>query len=417
MYDVIIVGGGASGIFTAANIVLQRPKTKVLIIEKSNKLLAKVKISGGGRCNVTHAEYENKALVKNYPRGNKALMSVFSRFSTYDTIDWFAQQGVELHAEIDGRMFPSTNNSQTIIDCLMRIITHANVEIRTSTQLHSIALTNNGATLNTETHEVITIVKCKKIMLATGGYAKNENYNWLRTLGYVVTQPVPSLFTFNIPKHPITQLMGVAVNKASIKILETKSSYTGPLLITHWGLSGPAVIKLSAFDAVALNALNYNYTVRVNWLDFYTEDEAFELVMEQKDIAPKKIIYTTIPIINNEQLPKRLWQFLCDECALPQQLDYANISNAQARKLSVALCNYTLKANGKTTYKEEFVTAGGIDIDTVDTKTFNSKQHPALYFAGEVLNVDGITGGFNFQFAWSSAHIAATAIVAQLQVV
>ncbi|MEQ1733472.1 MAG: NAD(P)/FAD-dependent oxidoreductase [Bacteroidia bacterium] len=413
MYDVIILGGGASGIFTAANIVLLAPKTKVLIIEKSNKLLAKVKISGGGRCNVTHAEYENKELVKNYPRGNKALMSVFSRFSTYDTIDWFAQQGIELHAEADGRMFPSTNTSQTIIDCLLKIITKANVEIQLSTQVAAIAIAKN-ISITTLHNEQETLLKTKKIVLATGGYAKDENYTWLRQLGYEVAKPVPSLFTFNIPKHAITQLMGVAVSKATVTILNTKTNYTGPVLITHWGLSGPAVIKLSAFDAVALSALNYNYTVQVNWLDYLSIDDALELLLEQKNSSPKKNIYTYIPNFNNEQFPKRLWQFLCEDCGINERLDYANISKAQAHKLSTALCAYTLKANGKTTYKEEFVTAGGVNIDLIDTKTFCSKQHPNLYFAGEVLNVDGITGGFNFQFAWSSGYIAAQDIVKTL---
>lgn len=415
MYDVIILGGGASGIFTAANIVLLAPKTKVLIIEKSNKLLAKVKISGGGRCNVTHAEYENKELVKNYPRGNKALMSVFSRFSTYDTIDWFAQQGIELHAEADGRMFPTTNTSETIIDCLLKIITKANVEIQLSTQVTTINIAKNTS-LTTLHNANETILKTKKIVLATGGYAKDENYHWLRQLGYAVAKPVPSLFTFNIPKQAITQLMGVAVSKATVTILNTKTTYTGPVLITHWGLSGPAVIKLSAFDAVALSALNYNYTVQVNWLDYLSIDDALALLLEQKNSNPKKNIYTNIPNFNNSQFPKRLWQFLCDACEINERLDYANISKIQAQKLSTALCAYTLNANGKTTYKEEFVTAGGVNIDLVDTKTFCSKQHPNLYFAGEVLNVDGITGGFNFQFAWSSGYIAAQDIVKMLAV-
>jgi predicted Rossmann fold flavoprotein len=412
MYDVVIIGGGASGIFTAVNLALQKPQLKVLIIEKSNKLLAKVKISGGGRCNVTHAEYENKVLVKNYPRGNKALMSVFSRFSTYDTVDWFANNGVELHAEEDGRMFPTTNSSQTIIDCLLSIINKTpSISLLLSTQIKNIQL-NNNVTLTTITNNNETLVKAKKIVVATGGYASNESYNWLRNLQYSVVAPVPSLFTFNTPKHPITKLMGVAVNKATIKIMETKTSYTGPVLITHWGLSGPAVIKLSAVDAVTLNALQYKYTVRVNWLDYVTSDEAFECFIMLKNTSPKKQVYTTQPNFNEVQFPKRLWQFLCDEIEINETLDYANISNAQLRKLTSALCEYTLSANGKTTYKEEFVTAGGIPIDTVDTKTFESKIHTGVYFVGEVLNVDGITGGFNFQFAWSSAYIAAQAIVA-----
>ena len=369
------------------------------------ELLSKVKISGGGRCNVTHALFDITEMSKRYPRGQNFVKKTFHQFFTTETIKWFEDRGVILKAEKDGRMFPVTDSSQTIIDCLMREANKYGVEIRLNSEVRSIKYEERMFQVQLSDSRLLT---SDFVCLATGGYPKTSMFEWLKNLGHTVVEPVPSLFTFNLPKHPITELMGVSVEKARVKIEATKLVEEGPVLITHWGLSGPAVLRLSAWGARELAVNNYQFIVHINWLPVFNEQSLkTEFQALRHSLVNKKLIN------HNFSLPNRLWQFLLVQSGSNEEMRWSDIPAKVENALIKNLADYVVKVKGKTTFKEEFVTAGGINLKEVDANTMMSKIVPNLFFAGEVLDVDGITGGFNFQHAWTSGWIAAKNIVAR----
>lgn len=399
----VVIGGGAAGFFCAVNAARMNPLLQVIIVEKSSKLLSKVKVSGGGRCNVTHHCFSIGEMIKKYPRGNSFLKKAFHHFFTTDTIEWFKERGVGLKAEEDGRMFPVTDSSQTIINCLVAEANKYNVEV---------LMNREGDELKVENGKWIVQIKNDKpvaadyVCIASGGYPKAIQFDWLKKLGHTIEEPVPSLFTFNMPGNSITELMGVVADDAIVKINGTKLSSQGPLLVTHWGLSGPAVLKLSAFAARELADANWHFTINVNWAGDYNENTAREKLQSTRfETAAKKIINT-----NPFNLPQRLWQYLLKESGINEDLRWADLPAKEQNKLIKNICTQAFEVKGKTTFKEEFVTAGGISLDEIDYNTMQSKIVPNLFFAGEVINVDGVTGGFNFQNAWTTGWIAAKAI-------
>jgi len=397
-YDVVIVGGGAAGIFAAINVANNNPNLKVVVLEKTGQLLAKVKISGGGRCNVTHACFEPKELIKFYPRGAKELLGAFHQFQPGDVINWFSERNVELKIEDDGRMFPTTDNSQTIIDCFLGELNRLNIAIELQTKVENITKTGNLFSVTTNQKSLM----CKKIILTTGGFNKAENYQFITKLGHTIEPPVPSLFTFNLPKHSILNLQGIVAD-VEIKIVDTKFSESGPLLITHWGFSGPAVLKLSAWAARYLAEKNYEFEVEINWLPIINEEELMQALQELKtEFSTKKIVNAF-----NFNLPNKLKSYLIAKAEINENLKWADVSKKQLQRLVDVLLKDNYISKGKTTFKQEFVTCGGIKLNEVNFKTMESKFIPNLYFAGETLNIDALTGGFNFQSAWTTAWIAA----------
>lgn len=399
----IVIGGGAAGFFCAVNAARMNPGLEVLLLEKTGKLLSKVKISGGGRCNVTHALFDIAEMSKRYPRGQNFVKKTFHQFFTTDTIQWFEERGVRLKAEKDGRMFPVTDESQTIIDCLLNEANSYGVEIRMNAEVKSIKQQDGKFVLDlSESRSLSADFVC----IACGGYPKASMFQWLQQLGHSISEPVPSLFTFNLPKHPITELMGVSVEKARVKVEGTKLAEEGPVLVTHWGLSGPAVLRLSAWGARELKDKNYECKVHINWAPAYHEQslkEAFQSFRTSH--ATKKITNH-----NFAQLPNRLWQFLLAQSGIKEEMRFADLPAKVENVLIRNLVDYIVEVKGKTTFKEEFVTSGGIKLDEVDANTLMSKKLANLFFAGEILDVDGITGGFNFQHAWTSGWIAAKSI-------
>jgi predicted Rossmann fold flavoprotein len=406
-YDIIVIGGGAAGFFAALNALEMHPWLRVLLLEKSNKVLAKVKISGGGRCNVTHACFEPDELIKNYPRGGRQLRTAFHEFSTNDTIRWFAAKGVDLKKEADGRMFPVTDNSQTIIDCFMQEAQRLNLEIKLGVHVSSLEQSEAEWLVHVEGGGHFTT---NKIVIATGGSPKPEGLHWLKQMGHKISNPVPSLFTFNVPNHPITEMMGLSVSNATVKIEGTKFSYSGPLLITHWGFSGPAVLKSSSFAACELAALHYKFNILVNWCGNSNQEAVKEqfLALMMKE-GNRKLFNCQF-----NHFPSRLWKYLLTKAEVHEETKAFDLRDKKINKIVQILTNDLYSVNGKTTFKEEFVTAGGIHLDSLNMKTMESKVCPGLYFAGEVLDVDGITGGFNFQAAWSTGYLAAKSIVKSL---
>lgn len=398
----IVIGGGAAGFFCAINAARENTSLKVTILEKSNKLLSKVKISGGGRCNVTHACFDINELIKKYPRGRNFLKKSFHWFNTNDTVKWFEERNVNLKTEDDGRMFPITDTSQTIIDCLLKEANKYGVEILMNAGIKSITKKDGRFIIETETLNYT----CDYVCVACGGFPKASQFEWLTKLGHHIETPLPSLFTFNIPRHKITELMGITVQKATVKIAGTKLNETGPVLITHWGLSGPAVLKLSAFAAAELAAKNYNFTIIINWLPSFNETS---LHQEWQALRSK---FSTQKISNKNPfgLPNRLWIFFLSSCNIDENKRWGEINSMHQNKLIKTLTSYEMNVSGKTTFKEEFVTCGGIKTDEIDANTMESKIVSNLFFAGEIMNVDGITGGFNFQHAWTSGYIAAKTI-------
>ena len=406
----IVIGGGAAGFFCAVNAARINPSLKVTILEKSNKLLSKVSVSGGGRCNVTHACFDIAEMSKQYPRGQHLVKKSFHQFFTMDTIQWFEERGVRLKAEEDGRMFPVTDSSQTIIDCLVKEVNKYGVEILLKCEVRGLKYENGEfqieiSDLRPQTSDLSSLTS-DFICIASGGYPKSSMFGWLKELGHSIEEPVPSLFTFNLPKHPITKLMGVSVENARVKIVGTKLEEEGPLLITHWGLSGPVVLRLSAWGARQLAICNWQFGIIVNWLPEFTEQGL------KKEFQELRITNASQKIMNKNPfgLPARLWEFLAEQSGLKHEWRWADLPSAEQNRFIKNLCNYECGVKGKTTYKEEFVTAGGIKLNEVDANTMMSKKVPNLFFAGEVLDVDGITGGFNFQHAWTSGFVAAKAI-------
>ena len=376
---------------------------KVTIIEKTNKLLSKVKVSGGGRCNVTHACFDIAEMSKRYPRGPHFVKKTFHQFFTTDTIEWFGERGVELKTEEDGRMFPVTDSSQTIIDCLLKEANRFGVEIIMNKEVKKIETNLSTFNLQLSTGENIS---ADFICVASGGYPKSSMFDWLKELGHTIEDPVPSLFTFNLPNHPITKLMGISVEMAKVKIQNSKLEEEGPLLITHWGLSGPAILRLSAWGARELKIKNYELRIIINWLSGYNEESIRKNFQELRNTnASQKVINK-----NPFGLPSRLWEFLAEQSGIRNEWRWADLPSTEQNRFIKNLCSYECDVKGKTTFKEEFVTAGGLKLNEVDANTMMSKKIPNLFFAGEVLDVDGITGGFNFQHAWTSGFVAAKSI-------
>lgn len=403
----IVIGGGAAGFFCAVNAAKKNSSLKVVLLEKSNKLLSKVKVSGGGRCNVTHACFTISEMIKNYPRGEKFLKQSFHHFFTKDTIEWFENKNVKLKTEADGRMFPISDSSETIITSLLHEANKNHVEILMN---HDIIRIEKRIVENKNLFQVFSkngsIIEADFICVACGGFHKPDQYDWLTKLGHSVETPVPSLFTFNVPKNPISELMGISVDKAQVKINGTKFSQSGPLLITHWGFSGPAVLKLSSFAAKELSKMNYNFTISINWLEDYHENSVLEKLKSIRyEFAGKKIVNK-----NPFTIPQRLWEYHLQESGIDPEKRWADLPAKQQNILAKQLCAQIFYVKGKTTFKEEFVTAGGIKLTEVHAVTMESKIVPNLFFAGEILDVDGITGGFNFQHAWTSGCIAAKEI-------
>lgn len=406
MFELIVIGGGAAGFFGAIQAASIKPGMRVLILEKSSKLLAKVKVSGGGRCNVTHHEFQPKALAHHYPRGEKMLRSLFQKFQAKDVEDWFAKKGITLKVEPDGRMFPVTDSSQTIIDCFLEEASKLKIEIKQHANVVKLEQLEGGLCVSTQSGEKFI---GKSILVATGGHPQRESYQWLEEAGHTITPLVPSLFTFNDSSKRFVPLMGVSVDQALVKIAGTKFSQQGPVLITHWGLSGPAVIKLSAWAAEWLHEKKYAFTVLVSWIGEVKEEEVRTLLLSIKQTRPKLKVYNEAQF----KLPNRLWIKLCEEAEIEESKVWGEMSNRHVNKLTEQLIRCTFLMKGKTTYKEEFVTCGGVDLSEVNTETMESKKIPGLFFAGEVLNIDGETGGFNFQAAWTTAWVAAHHIAAK----
>ena len=399
----VVIGGGAAGFFCAVNAARMNPDIEVILLEKTTKLLSKVKVSGGGRCNVTHALYDIVEMNKRYPRGQNFVKKTFHQFFTTDTIEWFKVRGVRLKTETDGRMFPVSDSSQTIIDCLLNEANLYGVKIKMMSEVRSLKL--EGGKFNIQLSDLQPLAS-DFVCIACGGYSKTSMFQWLRDLGHTIAEPVPSLFTFNLPKNPITQLMGVSVENTRLKIEGTKLVEEGPVLITHWGLSGPAVLRLSAWGARELRDLNYGFRVHINWLPDYNEQGLKEQFRNfRTSNSSKKVINQNFGF-----LPNRLWQFLSEQSGVKNETRFADLSSKTENILIKNLVDYVVEVKGKTTFKEEFVTAGGINLSEVDSNTMMSRMVPNLFFAGEILDVDGITGGFNFQHAWTSGWIAAKTI-------
>lgn len=398
--DVIIIGGGAAGFFTAINAAERNPNQKIIILERGKEVLTKVKISGGGRCNVTHAEFSPKELTQNYPRGEKELLGPFHNFMTGDTIEWFEKRGVELKIEEDGRMFPVSDSSQTIIDCFLSETRRFGIEVLLNHAVKEIQKNGNHYIIETITN----VFSAEKIVVATGSNPKI--WKLLEEMGHRIVPAVPSLFTFNIKDSRIIDLPGIST-QASVKVIDNKGkteleSY-GPLMITHWGMSGPAILKLSAWGARILSSLNYRFNIEVNWLDPLSEMDVFDALMTLKSSQGKQTLFKYAQF----DLPKRLWQNLIKAAGIDDRLTWAEATRVNLQNLTNQLTAGIFQVDGKSTFKEEFVTAGGVDLKEVNFKNFESRTCKNLYFAGEVLNIDAITGGFNFQNAWTSGYIVA----------
>ncbi len=400
-YDLVVIGGGAAGFFGAIQAAEMRGGLRVLIIEKSQQLLSKVKISGGGRCNVTHHEFSPAALSSHYPRGQKVLKKLFHHFNAKDTVAWFGRHGVVLKTEEDGRMFPETNSSQTIIECFLQYSHRYNIEIRTGTEAQGIVAAGKQWKIETKAGFIDT----KSVLIATGGFHKAEGYDWLARLGLQIVNPIPSLFTFNDSTKSFANLMGVSVPMAEVKIAGTKFSSRGAVLVTHWGLSGPAVIRLSAWAAEHLFKLNYIFTALVNWCGEPEEVVRNYCTALKAQGSQKKIVGH--PLFG---VPKRLWEHLCNKAGVTESHAWAEVSNKIVNRLIEVVCACPFSIKGKTTFKEEFVTCGGIALEELDLTTMQIKKLSGVYAAGELLHVDGETGGFNFQAAWTTAWVAANAI-------
>ncbi|MCD8401762.1 BaiN/RdsA family NAD(P)/FAD-dependent oxidoreductase [Tenacibaculum finnmarkense] len=404
MKKVIIIGGGAAGHFTAINAKEQNPDLDITILEKGKEVLQKVKISGGGRCNVTHACFEPKELVKFYPRGEKELLGPFHQFMTGDTFEWFDDRGVPLKIEDDNRVFPEENTSQAIIDCFQSSIDTLGIKVLKNNGVNSVEKQTEQEggkwLINTKEQQF----EADYLVIAAG--SSKKVWDLCKTLEHTVVEPVPSLFTFNIKDKRIIDLGGISVPNADVKLVGTNLENSGPLLITHWGLSGPAILKLSAFGARILADKNYQYNVLVNWLGQDFEDVLDTLTALKKSEARKQI-HLKSPFAD---IPRRLWERFVSASEVKTTQNWGDLSNKQLENLATQLTKGLFNANGRTTFKDEFVTAGGVDLKEINFKRFESKLHKNLFMVGEVLNIDAVTGGFNFQNAWTGAYICAKSI-------
>ncbi len=396
-----IIGGGAAGIFSAIHAGYKYPQAQIFVLEKTPKLLSKVKISGGGRCNVTHTPLKISDFAKHYPRGDKFLKKILHNFNAQDTINWFENKGVLLKTEEDGRVFPISNESQTIINALLKEIENLNINVQTSMNVERVEVAEDGFLIKILNQKDLFV---HKIIVANGGSPKLEGFKWLADLGHTIVPPVPSLFTFNIPEHILESLQGLSVTHTKVWLEGTKFEQTGALLITHWGISAPAVLKLSAYSARYLADMNYNTNVHINWLPHYKEQDIRDIFANLKKENPNRQIKQ--PLFS--EIPKRLWAYFIWKCNVDEEKTLGQITKSDINKFIEFLFNDTHTIKGKTTFKEEFVTAGGVELSEVNHNTMESKLIKNMFFAGEVLDIDGITGGFNFQSAWTTGFLAGT---------
>jgi predicted Rossmann fold flavoprotein len=406
IHDLIVAGGGAAGFFAAIHAAEMNPALNILLVEKSPRLLSKVKVSGGGRCNVTHGCFDAVQLSRHYPRGEKFLKNIFKSYQVRDVTDWFSKRGVELKTEADGRIFPVSDDSQTIIDCFVKEAISRKIKIEVANGIKKVIV-------NDHFFEVVlqngNRIETKKLLIAIGGIPAISGYDWIADLGVSIVPPLPSLFTFNDSGKKFADLMGIAVPGAEVKIAGTNFSSVGPVLITHWGLSGPAVIRLSAWAAEYCHQVQYKFTALVSWIGPFKEDALRQSLLEYKTTKGKQKVRQNPLFI----LPQRLWVRLCEVAEIPENKIWAELPQKNLNKLLEVLMRCPFEISGKTTFKEEFVTCGGVDLKEVNPETMESKKVKGLYFAGEILNIDGETGGFNFQAAWSTAYLAARAIAAR----
>ena len=400
MNKIVIIGGGAAGYFTAINAKEKNPELDITILEKGKDVLQKVKISGGGRCNVTHACFEPKELVKFYPRGEKELLGPFHQFMTGDTFEWFDDRGVPLKIEGDNRVFPEANTSKAIVACFQKAVDALDIKVLTNHGVNSVNRQDGKWLLHTKEQ----VFEADKLVIAAG--SSKKVWELCETLDHAVIAPVPSLFTFNINDKRLVDLLGISVPNATVTIVGTKLEASGPLLITHWGMSGPAVLKLSAFGARILADKNYQYNVEVNWLSRPT-DKVLNVLLNLKKKEPRKTVILKSPFT---EVSRRLWERFVLFSDISKTQNWADLNSNQLEKLANELTKGRYNANGRTTFKEEFVTAGGVDLKEINFKRFESKKHKALFFVGEVLNIDAVTGGFNFQNAWTGGYICAKAL-------
>lgn len=422
MYDVVVIGGGAAGFYAAIHIAEANPNSKIAILERGKEVLTKVKVSGGGRCNVTHAEFDPKELAKNYPRGEKELLGPFHNYASGDTVAFFEKRGIFLKIEADGRMFPASDSSQTIIDCFTSEAERLGIKICKLTSVQKIEQLGKKFDAEWKITAQETVLRANKLVVATGSNPKI--WELIRQLGHTIISPVPSLFTFNISDKRITEIPGLSTHAevtilgkkkrprslTSNKVEEGVLSSDGPLLITHWGMSGPAILKLSAWGARLLEQYDYRFRVRVNWVPEYHPNGLLELLMDVKNVERKTIIRTKVL-----DIPKRLWVNLVKAAGIQDVTTWPEVTKVQLQFLVDQLTNSIFQVDGKSTFKEEFVTAGGVDLKEINFKTYESKILSNLYFAGEVMNVDAITGGYNFQNAWTGGFIAARGVNAALE--
>ena len=397
--DVIVIGGGAAGFFSAINIAILNPELSVLILERGSEGLQKVKISGGGRCNVTHAQFIPSELTTNYPRGEKELLGPFHQYMTGDTMKWFEDRGIELKIEDDGRVFPVSNTSQTIIDCFINEANRLNIQILYNHSVKSISKKGDHWLVNTDNSEFCS----SKILVTTGSNPKI--WNLMDQLNHTIVKPVPSLFSFDIKDDRINSIPGVVVEDVEVSVVNSKLSTDGPLLITHKGLSAPSILKLSAFGALELAAMDYQFNISINFIKTSYNECLSQLKVVKSNLSKKMVVNHSL-----FEIPKRLWKELVLYSGIETNTTWADINKSQLNELSIQLTSSIFKVNGKSTFKEEFVTAGGVDLKEINFKTFESKINPNLFFAGEILNIDAVTGGFNFQNAWTGAYIASKSI-------
>jgi predicted Rossmann fold flavoprotein len=399
IYDILVFGGGAAGIFAAIAAKNANPSANVALFEKSAVLLSKVRISGGGRCNVTHSCFDPKELIQNYPRGGRELLGPFHRFQPHQTIEWFESRGVKLKTESDGRMFPITDSSETIIACLLSEAKKIGVEIVLRKRTEKIEKKDDLFAITLKEGDTLY---AKKLLLATG--SSEEGYLIAQSLGHSIQKPVPSLFTFNVPSSHLKELSGISVDPVQIKVEGTSLSQIGPLLITHFGFSGPAALKLSAWGARYFYEKSYHVTIQISWLPHLSKQQILEQLLKGKTSFPTKILFSENPF----RFPKSLWKAFLDIYGETFKKPMGNVSLKDLQTLCDMLHADSYQVEGKTTNKEEFVTCGGVSLKEVDFKTMESKLCKGLFFAGEILDIDGVTGGFNFQNAWTTGYIAGT---------
>ncbi|HLO51659.1 MAG TPA: NAD(P)/FAD-dependent oxidoreductase [Kamptonema sp.] len=398
---VVVVGGGAAGFFGAIASAINHPHTHITLLEAGRELLAKVRISGGGRCNVTHACFDPGVLVQNYPRGGKALRGAFTRFQPRDTVEWFSDRHVKLKTEPDGRIFPTTDDSATIVNCLIQTAKDAGIEIRIGAAVVSVKKLATDFEIELKSGEKL---KCDRVLLATG--SSPSGFKWAKNLGHTIQPPIPSLFTFNISDPRLQDLAGVSVGNVRVQLPAAKLEQTGPILITHWGLSGPAVLKLSAWGARFLHDNRYQTSLLINWLPQYNPEVLRQQLQAVRSQLPKRAIATSCPL----PIPRRLWEHLTVHVGIDNEKRWSELSNKILNQLIQELNQGQYQIKGKGAFKEEFVTCGGVNLKEIDFKTMESRCCPGLYFAGEILDIDGITGGFNFQSAWTTGWLAGDAI-------